>query len=156
RPGTPPPLRPGDPARAQRESNIVEHAQVWKQRIALEYHAEIALLRLESRNVDAVEQDLSPVERKKACHPHQERCLAGTGRAKQCLECAGRNAERQVIKRQTRTVALRQTRKLEPRPRPGCRSRSHCGLPTLRFNRYSSQIALMRSASKLNRCPPWT
>ena len=92
----------GDAADAERIGDVVADGQMRKERQRLEHHAEIALMRVEPRDVGAVDQDaaggrlLQPGD-----HPKQRR-LPAAGRPEQADEGAVRDGEIDVLDRRER------------------------------------------------------
>src|SRR6266700_2254059 len=64
------------PPHAQRESDILDDAHVRKQRVALEHHADLALVRRDVCDVALAETDGSRIRRFEARDHHQQRGLA--------------------------------------------------------------------------------
>ena len=76
------------PRNSQREGDVLGHRHVREQRIALEHHAEVALLRRQGGDVAAVQQHGARAGRDEAGDHHQDGGLAAAGRAKQRQEHA--------------------------------------------------------------------
>jgi len=73
---------------AQAEGHVLFDGHVGEQRIALEHHADAALLRAQGHDVLAVEEDLAAIYRRQPGDAAQQRGLAATGRAEQGDEFA--------------------------------------------------------------------
>jgi hypothetical protein len=73
----------------------------------LKYHAEIALMRRQSGEVDAVDEDASFCRFLQPGDHPEERGLAAAGGAEQADECTVRNAQRDVIHSDKVEKALR-------------------------------------------------
>ena len=86
-------------AHAERKADIVGDGHVGEQRIGLEYHADIALVRRHVGDRALVEQDVAGIGREKAGDQVERGGLAGAARAQQRHEGAGRNVERDLIDR---------------------------------------------------------
>ena len=89
----------------QRIGHVLAHRHVRPDRIALEHHADVALLR---RQEDALglgcvdepaDADAAAVDAVQAGDAHQRRGLAATGGAEQGEELAARNAKRNIVHR---------------------------------------------------------
>jgi hypothetical protein len=96
----------GQPARAQREGDVVGHAQVREDGVVLEHHAETAALRRHVRDVGAVDEDLPAVDLGKAGDHHQRRRLPRSGRAEQREELARRDRRADAVDDRLLGVAL--------------------------------------------------
>ncbi len=71
------------PADLQRIGDVAGNRHVGKKRVALEHHAEVALLREQRRNGCTIEHDVAARWRFEPGNHHQKRRLAGAGRSKQ-------------------------------------------------------------------------
>ncbi len=93
----PPALGPGHAADLQPEGDVLEHGQVWKQRVALECEAEPALLRRRARDPAPVEIDVPGRRRLEPCDDAQQRRLAAARRAEQRHELTVLDLERDPV-----------------------------------------------------------
>ena len=94
------------PRRRQRIGDVARHRHVRKQRVVLEHHADVALVRRHQRHVAVAEPGLAAVGAHEARQHHQQGRLAGTGRAEQGDEFAAGDLEADVVERSERAVAL--------------------------------------------------
>ena len=101
------------PAHAQREGDVLRDRHVREQRIALEHHAEVALLRRQRGDVPPVEQHRTLAWRDEAGHRHQDRRLPRSGRAEQRQELPLPHFQRHVIDRDETSIAPRQPAQAE-------------------------------------------
>ena len=96
-------------AHPQGEADVLAHRHGRKEGIALEDHAEIALLRRQSSDVPVAKPDTTCRRRNEARDHHQDRRLAGARRAKERQERAGGDVERDVVHGGESAVALAHT-----------------------------------------------
>ena len=89
----------GDAAHLQRKGDVLQHRHVRKQRVALEDHAEIALVRRHPGDVVATHKNVACVRIFEACDGHQDRGLAGAGGAEKRQEFAGLDLQRDPVDR---------------------------------------------------------
>src|SRR5205823_10608821 len=97
----------------QSEHDVIRHAQVWEQRVALEDEAGIALPRRPARNVMAAETDLARRRYDETGDHAQGRCLAATGWAQQHYELALPDVEIDAGDRVNIAVCLGETGELQ-------------------------------------------
>src|SRR5204862_322491 len=90
-------LRLGDAAHLQAEADVLAHAHMREERIALEDHAEAALFRAQRIDALLVEPDAAPRRGQEAGEQVQRRGLAAAGRAEQCDELALPDRQRDVL-----------------------------------------------------------
>ncbi|ESQ67962.1 hypothetical protein PA15_0306525 [Pseudomonas aeruginosa HB15] len=81
----------------QREGDVLRHAHVREQRVALEHRMHRALLRLDAGEVLAVEADLAAVRLVEAGEHAQEGGLAAPGRAEEGEEFAGVDRQADIV-----------------------------------------------------------
>jgi hypothetical protein len=101
-------LRPGDAAHLQREGDVLGHAHVREQRVALEHHAEIALVGGRPGDVLAADLDLARGRVLEPRDGHQDRRLARAAGAEQRHEFAGCHVERHPVHGRDRAETLHQ------------------------------------------------
>jgi hypothetical protein len=101
-------LRPADAAHAQRESDVLGHAHVREQRIALEHHADVALVRRQDRDVAPADGDRARRRRLESGDRHEDGGLATAARPEQRDELAGADVEVHLMHRDNGSVALLQ------------------------------------------------
>ena len=97
----------GRAAHLERKGDVARHGEVRKQRIALEHHAEVALVRRQVLDRLAVQQDAAAGRRHEARDRHQHRGLARARRSEQRQELATRDAQRHVVQRRNGSIMLR-------------------------------------------------
>ncbi len=85
--------RGGHLAHGQRIGHVLAHRHVREQRVVLEHHAEIALVRRRPRDRPAIQQDLAGRRRFEAGQHHQGGRLAGARGAQQREELAAPDVE---------------------------------------------------------------
>ena len=83
----------------QPEGHVVEHTQVGKQGVALEYHRRVAFVGRQIVDPFAVDQDIAYRRRLKAGDHPQDRGFAATGRAEQRDEFSGFDLQRYIVDR---------------------------------------------------------
>jgi hypothetical protein len=84
---------------AQRKADIVRHRHVRKQRIGLEHHADVPLVRRHVGDRALVDQNVAGVRRKEAGDQIERGGFARTARAEQRHERAGRHIEADAVDR---------------------------------------------------------
>ena len=87
------PLGLGPPSDLQPEGHVLGHRHVGKQRIGLEHHPDIALVRPQPGDVATAEMHPAGIEVDEPGGGKQRGALAGSGRAKQCENLAIRHCE---------------------------------------------------------------
>ena len=95
-------------AHAQGKAHIVGDRHVRKQRVGLEHHADIALVRRHIGNRALVQQDVAGIGGKKSGDQIEGGGLARSAGAEQGHEGAGRNVERDLIDRFGRPEGFRE------------------------------------------------
>ena len=102
------------PARDTRaESDVLAHAEVREERVALEDRVHAAPVRRQRRDLDAVEEDATPVGPLETGEHAQQRRLAAAARAEQREELALLDVEGNAVDRLQRAEALRDAIELE-------------------------------------------
>ncbi len=91
---------------AQAKGNVLLHGHVGEQRVALEHHADAALLRAQRHDVVAVQQDLPAVHRGEPGDATQQRGLAAPGGAEQGDEFAALDVAVDVLENRVAGIAL--------------------------------------------------
>jgi hypothetical protein len=91
-------------AHRQRVGHVLPDRQVREQRVVLEHHAEVALVRRRARDRLAVEQDLAGGRRLEAGQHHQRRRLARARRAQQGQELAAPDVQVELAHDQLNAV----------------------------------------------------
>ena len=134
-------------AHAQREADIVRHRHVRKQRVGLEHHADIALVRRHVGDRALVEQDVAGIGSDEAGDQIERGGLARSARAQQRHECAGRHVERDAVDRLHRTERLGEI--AQPELRSACTCRGSGFTHRRRYPRYAAG----RLRSEPNPCP---
>ena len=99
----------GHPARLQGEGEIVEDCHVREQRIALEDHADVALLGRPPDNRLSAHEDLAACRLLEARHEHESRGLARAARPEQRDELSLADLERQAVDGDGTAIGLRDT-----------------------------------------------
>ena len=99
------PLGPADAAGAQRKGDVLGHRHVRKQRVALEHHRDAALVRRHAGEVALAHHEPAGIRLLEPGQHHQQRRLAGTGRAQQRDERARRDLQRDAGDRRHRAIA---------------------------------------------------
>ena len=82
---------------AQAERDVLAHAQVGEQRVALEHQVHGPLVRRHGRHVDAVDEDAAGIGPLEPREHAQQRALAGARAAEQREEFALHDVERNVV-----------------------------------------------------------
>jgi len=93
---------------AQTEGDVLFHGHVGEQRVALEDHADVSLLRAQRNDVLAIKQNFPTVNRGQTGNAAQQRGLAAPGRAEQGDELAFGNFAVDIAKHGRTGVALLQ------------------------------------------------
>lgn len=91
-----PPFTARVPAYAQGEIDVIGNAEMRKQRVALEHHPEIAVLRRAAGDVRIAVKDAPGRGHREPGDGHQQRSLARAGRPKQREELAGADVQGDV------------------------------------------------------------
>jgi hypothetical protein len=99
-------LRLRGAADLEREGDVARHGEMREQRIALEHHAEVALLRRQVLDRLAVQQDAAAGRRDEARDRHQHGGLARAGGPEQRQELAARDVDRHLVERPRRAIVL--------------------------------------------------
>ena len=84
-------------AHRQREADVLGHRHVREQRVVLEHHADLALVRRQARQRLALEQDLAGGRRLEAGEHHQRRRLARARGPEQRQELAALDVEMEIV-----------------------------------------------------------
>jgi hypothetical protein len=82
---------------AQSEFHIPQRGEMWKQRIALEHRADVALIRFQAVYDSAIQQYLARARLFEAANQAQRRRLAATGWTQQRIESAPRQCQLNVV-----------------------------------------------------------
>ena len=90
-------VRPRHAAHLQRERDVVEDGEVREQRVALEDHAEVALLGRQVRDARVVDEDVARRGLDEAGDDHEQRGLPRAGWAEQRQELTARHVERHAV-----------------------------------------------------------
>ncbi len=77
-----------------------------EQRVVLEHHADVALVRRQERHVAVAEMDRARRGLNEAAEDAEQRGLAGSGRPEQGDELARRDVQGDVIQRPDRVIVL--------------------------------------------------
>ena len=101
-------FRGADLAQLQRESDVFRYRHVRKQRVTLEHHADISLVRRRQDHFGVAEADTARVGPVEAGDGHQQRGLARPRRSQQGQKLAAFNFEVDRIQRVHLTVTLGQ------------------------------------------------
>jgi hypothetical protein len=78
---------------------LAADGHVREQRVVLEHHADVALVRRHADDLAVAEQDAAGVGPGEAGQHHQQRRLAGPGRSEQRQELAALDVEADVVER---------------------------------------------------------
>ena len=100
-------------AHAQRKAHVLRNAHMREQRVGLKHHADVALVRRDSGDGGAIEQDLAGIGGEKAGDQIEHRGLARAARPEQRHECSGGDCERDVVDRLGRAERLAQRAQLD-------------------------------------------
>ena len=92
----------------ERERDVLGDLEVREHSVALEDHAEVALLRRKRGDIDAVDRDRAPARMDEARHHHERRRLARTARSQQREERSGGDGHADVADRHHRPEELGQ------------------------------------------------
>ena len=124
----PPHLGPRHAAQAQAVADVAEHRHVRPERVGLEHHRDVALLRGEVRDIAAGEPDGAGRGLLEAGDGAQERGLAAAGRAEDRDELARRDGEVDAMQHRRRAVADVEVLDLDGRGvgHPGSPCRNAC------------------------------
>ena len=115
-------------AHAQRKAHVLRNAHMREQRVGLKHHADVALVRRDSGDGGAIEQDLAGIGGEKAGDQIEHRGLARAARPEQRHECSGGDCERDVVDRLGRAERLAQRAQLDLGAARVCRSRMSLAL----------------------------
>src|SRR6266540_1898742 len=96
-----------DAAHPQRERDVVAAGHVRKERVVLEDHADVALVRRDGRQVATVEHDAPGIGSREAGDNAERRRLPGSGRPQQRHELSWSDVEGDVVDRVQLAVLLR-------------------------------------------------
>ena len=99
-------VAPAHSLRAQAERHVLAHAHVRVERIVLEHHRHVALMRLQPGHVTPAEHDAPARRPLQPGDASQRRALAAAGRAEQGEELAMRDMEVQRMHRRHRPIRL--------------------------------------------------
>lgn len=94
------------PAQAQRKANIAAHRHGRKQRVGLEYEADVAFARRQRLDPPAVDQELASVGTREAGDDPEQGRLAAAGTADESDEFTGGDLERDIVDRANVAEAL--------------------------------------------------
>src|SRR5690606_13811815 len=112
---------PAHSASTQTERRVLDDAEVREQRVRLEHHPDIALVRGDARDIPATEHHGAAVIRLEAREHAQRRRLAAARRAEEREELAGRDVEVDTVEHPRGPVALRDATELDARALSGVR-----------------------------------
>ena len=113
---TPPPLGRRHSSDLQTEVEVVPDAQVRKQGIALEDHADPSLFRRGGIQAPAFQFDATFIRLLQACDQAESRALAAAARSQQRDTFTGLNLEVQIAQDPARSVAFAQTIQFQHQP----------------------------------------
>ena len=137
-PDAPADLGAGQLAHFERERDVLEDGEMREDRVALEDHPEVALLRREAGDGGAVDEDLAARGMEEAGHHHQRGRLPRAARSQEREERAGGDGHRHVLHRDHRPEDLGQVLEanLAAGSYPFCSS--HCDQRSLILARLSA------------------